>query len=59
MYSSLALLGSGFFFTSWPNVSLATVLWLISRLHPALSAGVILMLVMAALDDQEEEKPTS
>ena len=56
MYSSLAMLGSGFFFTSWPNVSLATVLWLIARLHPALSAGVILMLVMAALGDEDERQ---
>lgn len=56
MYAAFATLGSGLFFTSWQNVSLATVIWIIARIHPALSAGVILVLVMSALEEQEKHK---
>ena len=55
MYAALATLGSGLIFTSWQNVSLATVIWLIARIHPALSAGAILVLVASALAEQEEK----
>ena len=54
MYAALATLGSGFLLTSWSNVTVASLIWLISRAHPALSAAAILALVVAALDEKEE-----
>lgn len=54
MYAALATLGSGLVFTSWQNVSLATLIWLIARLHPALSAGAILVLVVSAIAEDKK-----
>ena len=54
MYAALATLGSGLFFTSWQNVSLATVIWIVARMHPALSAGAILVLVASAFAEEEK-----
>lgn len=53
MYSALGMLGSGLFLTSWQNAAVATVLWVVARMHPALLAGVILILVVAARDNKE------
>ena len=58
MYAALATLGSGFFFTSWQNVSLATVIWMIARIHPALSAEAILVLVASAMAEQGKSNDT-
>jgi hypothetical protein len=56
MYAAIATLGSGLFFTNWQNVSLATVIWLVARIHPALSAGAILVLIANALADERQNK---
>lgn len=58
MYAAFAALGSGLFFTKWQNVSLATAIWLVGRIHPALSAGAILVLVANAFADDAHNKDT-
>jgi hypothetical protein len=52
MLEALATFGSGLFFTTWSNVAIASLVWLISQAHPALSAAAILVLVSLALADE-------